>query len=166
MTQTALAVPSEFPGIIHRTFSTRRYRGAQVRGRVGVVQRSSSRKTLEKVGEEPIMNHRLQVQTILATAAAGLTGATGVAGQTETDQASAGNGGVGTASANGGAAQTGAINSGGNAGNAVGVGDTWDGSVGVSGGTMSNGTTLGLTVDGGTGIADASGGSYNLAFVS
>ena len=81
------------------------------------------------------------------------------------DVASAGNGGVATSSANGGAISAGDINSGGNAGNAVGVGDTY-GSVGVDGGDVSNSTALGLSSNGGTSISDASGGSYNLAFVS
>jgi hypothetical protein len=83
-----------------------------------------------------------------------------------TDTASAGNGGVATASANGGAVAIGDVNSGGNAGNAIGVGDTWGGSVGVDGGAVGNSTTLSITANGGTAIADASGGSYNLAFVS
>jgi len=79
--------------------------------------------------------------------------------------ASAGNGGVATASANGGAVSIADINSGGNAGNAIGVGDTV-GSVGVDGGTVANLTDLNITANGGTAIADASGGDYNLAFVS
>ncbi len=83
-----------------------------------------------------------------------------------TDIASAGNGGVATASASGGAVSVGDINSGGNAGNAIGVGDTWGGSVGVDGGDVANLTDLGITANGGTAIADASGGDYNLAFVS
>jgi len=97
------------------------------------------------------------------------------------DTASAGNGGVATASANGGAVAIGDVNSGGNAGNAIGVGDTsgglvcdeWGkcdygagGSVAVDGGTVGNSTTLGVSANGGTAIADASGGNYNLAFVS
>ena len=82
------------------------------------------------------------------------------------DVASAGNGGVATASANGGAVSVGDINSGGNACNAIGVGDTWGGPVGVDGGDCLNTTTLDITADGGTAIADASGGDYNLAFVS
>jgi hypothetical protein len=82
------------------------------------------------------------------------------------DVASAGNGGVATSSASGGAISAGDINSGGNAGNAVGVGDTYHGSVGVDGGDVSNSTALGLTTNGGTAISDASGGDYNLAFVS
>ena len=44
-------------------------------------------------------------------------------------------------------------------------GDT-SGTVAVDGGSMANSTTLGITANGGTAIADASGGSYNLAFVS
>ena len=82
------------------------------------------------------------------------------------DIASAGNGGVATASANGGAVSIADINSGGNAGNAIGVGDTSGGSVAVDGGTVANLTDLSITANGGTAIADASGGDYNLAFVS
>ena len=82
------------------------------------------------------------------------------------DIASAGNGGVATASANGGAVSIQDINSGGNAGNAIGVGDTWGGPVSVDGGTVANLTDLNITANGGTAIADASGGDYNLAFVS
>ena len=78
---------------------------------------------------------------------------------------SLGTGGYATASSNGGAVAVGDINSGGNAGNAVGVGDTY-GSVWVDGGNVSNSTSVGITADGGTAIADASGGSYNVAFVS
>jgi hypothetical protein len=77
----------------------------------------------------------------------------------------AGNGGVATASANGGAVGIGDVNSGGNVGNAIGVGDT-SGSVAVDGGTVGNLTDLGITAHGGTAISDASGGNYNLAFVS
>jgi hypothetical protein len=83
-----------------------------------------------------------------------------------TDTASAGNGGVATASANGGAVAIGDVNSGGNAGSAIGIGDTWGGPVAAVGGTMANTTTLGISANGGTAIADASGGDYNLAFVS
>jgi len=82
------------------------------------------------------------------------------------DIASAGNGGVATASANGGAVSIGDVNSGGNAGSAIGVGDTWGGPVAVDGGTMANSTQLGISANGGTAIADASGGDYNLSFVS
>ena len=83
-----------------------------------------------------------------------------------TDIASAGNGGVATASANGGAVGIADINSGGNAGSAIGVGDTWGGPVYVDGGAIGNLTDLGVSASGGTAIADASGGDYNLAFVS
>jgi hypothetical protein len=83
-----------------------------------------------------------------------------------TEIASAGNGGVATSSANGGAVSIGDVNSGGNAGNAIGVGDTWGGSVGVDGGSVANSTQLNIAANGGTAIADASGGDYNLAFVS
>ena len=82
-----------------------------------------------------------------------------------TNIASAGNGGVATASANGGVVSVGDINSGGNACNAIGVGNTYADPV-VYGGDCLNTTALGITVDGGTAIADASGGDYNLAFVS
>jgi hypothetical protein len=83
-----------------------------------------------------------------------------------TDVASAGNGGVATASANGGAVSVADINSGGNACNAIGIGDTWGGPVGADGGSCLNTTALDITANGGTAIADASGGDYNLAFVS
>ena len=46
-------------------------------------------------------------------------------GESDTDTASAGNGGVATASANGGAVSVGDINSGGNVCNAIGIGDTY-----------------------------------------
>jgi hypothetical protein len=78
----------------------------------------------------------------------------------------AGNGGVATASANGGAVAIGDVNSGGNAGNAIGVGDTWGGPVSVDGGSVANLTDLSITANGGTAISDASGGNYNIAFVS
>jgi hypothetical protein len=118
-----------------------------------------------------------------AGAVAGLAGAANVAAQTRLqdrffgggddgtgDVASAGNGGVATASANGGAVSAGDINSGGNVCNAIGIGDTSalvepiDPQ--VYGGDCANLTALDITVDGGTSIADASGGDYNLAFVS
>jgi hypothetical protein len=82
-----------------------------------------------------------------------------------TDTASAGNGGVATSSASGGAVGIGDVNSGGNAGNAIGIGDTW-GSVFADGGDVTNLTDLSISANGGTAIADASGGDYNLAFVS
>ena len=82
------------------------------------------------------------------------------------DVASAGNGGVATASANGGAVAAGDINSGGNVCNAIGIGNTYGPDPDVYGGDCLNTTALGITVDGGTAIADASGGDYNLAFVS
>ena len=63
----------------------------------------------------------------------------------------AGNGGVATSTANGGA---------------VGIGDTWGGPVAADGGDVANLTTIGVTANGGTAISDASGGDYNLAFVS
>jgi hypothetical protein len=83
-----------------------------------------------------------------------------------TDIASAGNGGVATASANGGAVSVGDINSGGNVCNAIGIGNTYGPDPDVYGGDCLNTTALAIEVDGGTAIADASGGDYNLAFVS
>jgi hypothetical protein len=86
-----------------------------------------------------------------------------------TDTASAGNGGVASASANGGAVAVGDINSGGNVCNAIGIGNTSSYvpvDPQVYGGDCANLTALDVTVDGGTAIADASGGNYNLAFVS
>lgn len=122
------------------------------------------------------MNQR--INAALAGTAASFAGATGVAAQGRlrdvffggdegfTDVASAGNGGVATASANGGAVSVGNINSGGNVCNAIGVGNTYGPDPAVYGGDCFNSTALGVTVDGGTAIADASGGDYNLAFVS
>ena len=95
--------------------------------------------------------------------------------------ASSGNGGGATASANGGAVAVGDVNSGSNAGSVIGVGDTGGdlicdkygkcypgegGSVAVDGGDIANSTNLGIVANGGTAIADASGGDYNVAFVS
>ena len=97
------------------------------------------------------------------------------------DTAASGNGGGANASSNGGAVATGDVNSGGNMGNAIGVGDTmgsmvcdeWGkcynaggGGVMVDGGSMGNSTNLGVGAGGGTAISDASGGNYNIAFVS
>jgi hypothetical protein len=94
------------------------------------------------------------------------------------ETASAGNGGAANAGANGGAVSAGDINSGGNAGSAISVGDTgmvcdkWGkcygdgGSVAVDGGSIANSTSLGVAANGGSAIADASGGNYNVAFVS
>ncbi len=107
----------------------------------------------------------LRVRSLVTGAVATALGVTEAAAQT-TDLISAGNGGVATSSANGGAVGIGDVNSGGNAGNAIGVGDTWGGQVGVDAGTVGNATTLGVSANGGTAIADASGGNYNLAFVS
>jgi hypothetical protein len=118
-----------------------------------------------------------RVNAAAAGAATGLVGVTSVSAQSlrdrffgggdegPTDVVSAGNGGVATSSASGGAVSVADINSGGNAGNAIGVGDTV-GSVGVDGGDVGNLTDLGITASGGTAISDASGGDYNLAFVS
>ena len=108
------------------------------------------------------MNHR--VNAAVAGTVVGLAGVSRASAQF-IDTASAGNGGVATASANGGAVAVGDINSGGNACNAIGIGDTFNDPQ-VYGGDCLNTTALGITVDGGTAIADASGGDYNLAFVS
>ncbi len=81
------------------------------------------------------------------------------------ETASSGNGGGAMADSNGGAISSGTISSGGNMGTAVGVGDTM-GSVSAGGGSMANTTDVALDADGGTSIADASGGDYNVAFVS
>ena len=129
------------------------------------------------------MNKR--INAVVTGAATGLMGVAGVSAQSRLldlqgkflggddggteDIASAGNGGVATASANGGAISAGDINSGGNVCNAIGIGDT-TGYVPVDpqvyGGDCANLTALDVSVDGGTAIADASGGNYNLAFVS
>ncbi len=81
------------------------------------------------------------------------------------ETAASGNGGGATASANGGAVALGDINSGSNVGSAIGVGDTIGG-VAVDGGAIANSTNIGVSANGGTAIADASGGDYNVAFVS
>ena len=123
-----------------------------------------------------------RVNAAAAGAAAGLVGVAGVSAQSRLldlqgrflgggdagtgDVVSAGNGGVATSSANGGAVSIADVNSGGNAGNAIGVGDTSGGPVSVDGGSVANLTDLSITANGGTAISDASGGDYNLAFVS
>ena len=104
-----------------------------------------------------------RVKGLVAGAFAGLVGAAQVAADDEI--AAAGNGGTATSSANGGAVAIGDINSGGNAGNAIGVGDSW-GNVAVDGGAVANSTSLSVTANGGTAISDASGGDYNIAFLS
>jgi hypothetical protein len=109
------------------------------------------------------MNHR--ISAAVTGAVVGLAGVAKASAQF-IDTASAGNGGVATASANGGAVSVGDINSGGNVCNAIGIGDTFGMDPTVYGGDCLNTTALGITVDGGTAIADASGGDYNLAFVS
>jgi hypothetical protein len=126
-------------------------------------------------------NVKRRVNAAAAGAGMGLVGVAGVSAQSRLedlrgkffgggddgagDIASAGNGGVATSSASGGAVSIGDVNSGGNAGNAIGVGDT-SGSVAVDGGDVGNLTDLSITANGGTAISDASGGDYNLAFVS
>jgi hypothetical protein len=78
------------------------------------------------------------------------------------DSTAAGSGGNATANANGGAVVIGDVDSGGNVGNVISVGDTY-GPVWVDGGDVSNSTTIDITADGGTAIADAGGGSGNVA---
>ena len=102
---------------------------------------------------------------VLSGVAAALVGAKAVAAQV-TDTASAGNGGVATAAGNGGAVSAGNINSGGNVGSAIAIGDTVGPDPDVYGGDILNDTAMAVAVDGGTGIADATGGNNNLAFVS
>ena len=113
------------------------------------------------------MNHR--ISAAVTGAVVGLAGVAKASAQF-IDTASAGNGGVATASANGGAVSVGDINSGGNVCNAIGIGNTSAMAAPIDpqvyGGDCLNTTALGITVDGGTAIADASGGDYNLAFVS
>lgn len=75
---------------------------------------------------------------------------------------SAGNAGIATASSDGGFISIGDINSGGNVGNAISIGNT-TGSVRVSGGSVSNVTDVSVSADAGMAIADASGGSGNIA---
>jgi hypothetical protein len=76
--------------------------------------------------------------------------------------ASAGSGGVASADAQGGTVTIGDINSGGNVGNVIDVGDT-RGNVAVDGGYVSNTTDVSVDASGGQAIADASGGSGNIA---
>ena len=76
--------------------------------------------------------------------------------------ASAGSGGIATANAQGGSVFIGDVNSGGNVGNTIGVGNT-RGNVAVDGGTVSNTTSIAVDASGGQAIADASGGSGNIA---
>src|SRR5918995_5552157 len=75
---------------------------------------------------------------------------------------SAGNGGFASADAQGGTVFVGDINSGGNVGNTIGIGNT-QGGVSVDGGYVSNVTDVSVSADGGMAIADASGGSGNVA---
>src|SRR3712207_1347056 len=98
---------------------------------------------------------------VLGAALTGL-GAKQLAAQSDT--ATAGSGGYATASANGGVVVMGDFNFGGNVGNAISVGNTY-GPVWIDGGNVSNSTTIDITADGGTAIADASGGSGNIAGV-
>jgi hypothetical protein len=107
-----------------------------------------------------------RIKGAVAAAVGGLFTAATRLGASAQDVASAGNGGVATASANGGAVAIGDVNSGGNAGNAVGVGDDWGGDLAVDGGDSSSATNISISANGGTAIADASGGSNNIAFVS
>ncbi len=104
---------------------------------------------------------------VFAGAVAAVLGAQAALAQDDGDDiASAGNGGVATASGDGGAAGLGDINSGGNVGSAIAIGDTYGPDPAVYGGDILNNTALAVAVDGGTGIADATGGDNNLAFVS
>ena len=104
---------------------------------------------------------------VFAGAVAAVVGATTVLAEEDgNDIASAGNGGVATAAGNGGAAGLGNINSGGNVGSAIAIGDTYGPDPDVYGGDILNATGIDVAVDGGTGIADATGGNNNLAFVS
>jgi len=132
---------------------------------------------LSDYSDEEFSSMNERIKGVVAGTAAGLVGVAGAAAQSRLQDkffpsastgpiASAGNGGVATSSASGGAIGVGDVNSGGNAGNAVGIGDTSGGGVSASGGSMTNTTDLGLTASGGTAISDASGGNYNLAFVS
>src|SRR3712207_2728364 len=103
---------------------------------------------------------------VFAGAVTAVLSAKAVVAQEVTDIASAGNGGVATAAGNGGAVSAGNINSGGNVGSAIAVGDTYGPDPDVYGGDIANSTAMAVAVDGGTGIADATGGNNNLAFVS
>jgi hypothetical protein len=104
---------------------------------------------------------------VFAGAVAAVLGAkTVLAEDLSIDTASAGNGGVATAAGNGGALSAGNINSGGNVGSAIAIGDTYGPDPQVYGGDIANQTAMAVEVDGGTGIADATGGNNNLAFVS
>lgn len=89
------------------------------------------------------------------------------------ETAAAGNGGGANASSNGGAVAAGDVNSGANSGSMISVGQGDDkmahgttGDVSVDGGAIANTTNLDMHATGGTSIADASGGDYNVAFVS
>jgi hypothetical protein len=73
-----------------------------------------------------------------------------------------GTGGIATADASGGTVTIGDINSGGNVGNVIDIGNT-TGSVSVDGGVVSNTTDVSVDASGGVAIADAAGGSYNIA---
>jgi hypothetical protein len=126
------------------------------------------------------MKHR--INAAVTGAVVGLAGAADAAAQFrlrdrffgdddgDVDTAVAGSGGVATASASGGAVGIGNINSGGNVCNAIGIGDTFGVAYPVDplvyGGDCFNTTSLGVSASGGTAIADASGGDYNIAFVS
>jgi hypothetical protein len=105
-------------------------------------------------------------KSVLSGVAAALVGLKTAAAQEYIDTAAAGNGGVATAAGNGGAVSAGNINSGGNVGSAIAVGDTMGPDPDVYGGDILNDTAMAVAVDGGTGIADATGGNNNLAFVS
>ncbi|MGH2614643.1 MAG: hypothetical protein ACRDJC_05350 [Thermomicrobiales bacterium] len=125
------------------------------------------------------MKHR--INAAVTGAVVGLAGAADAAAQfrlrdrffgddDDVDIAVAGSGGVATASASGGAVGIGDINSGGNVCNAIGIGDTFGITYPVDpivyGGDCFNTTALDVSASGGTAMANASGGNYNIAFVS
>ena len=86
----------------------------------------------------------------------------GICSSAGSSSSSAGSGGIATSSAQGGTFSIGDINSGGNVGNTIGIGDT-RGNVSVDGGYVSNETDVSVSAEGGMAIADASGGSGNIA---
>ena len=106
------------------------------------------------------MSRRWVLGGALTAALAGLRPGRLVA---QDDTTAAGTGGNATASANGGAIVIGNVDSGGNVGGTVSVGNVWDGAVAVQGGDVTTTTTVGVTANGGTAIADAGGGSGNVA---
>ena len=108
------------------------------------------------------MTNSTRKWSLIAVLVALCLGFSSLSAVADDETAAAGNGGTGDGFANGGAAALGDLNSGGNLGNVLGLGDTGGGT--ISGGSVANGTDLTAALDGGTGIADASGGEYNIAF--